>query len=232
MFGSPENIPGHGQACLKVPPGNWDCIEATDPKHSLTSSCSLECNEDGVLRATFKGSKATNDTCHWLVQGNLDGNPNIDIFDYTILAGEYLNNYGSNDTLCKTGPVEGNNFNADFNGDKIVTLADWSFVVFNFFCASKDPCSVLCDPAPQFAGAGKTKVQGPRAAVKVRELYAMGLGDYAEAADVNNDGVVDLTDISLFLEGEDAPADLREHVSKTQRSHRERELLPRGKRTR
>jgi hypothetical protein len=68
-------------------------------------------------------------------------------------------------------------------------------VVFNFFCASKDPCSALCDPAPQFAGAGKTKVEGPRAAVKVRELYAMGLGEYADAADVNNDGVVDLTDI-------------------------------------
>ncbi len=236
VFGAPENIPGHGTACIEVPPANYDCLEATDPKHSLTSTCTVECNEDGMLYAQFKGSKASHPSCHWLVQGNLDGNPNIDIFDYTIVAGEYLNNYMSNDTLCKdpNNPPEGNNFNADFNGDKLVTLADWSFVVFNFFCASKDPCSVICDPAPQ-VGSPAAKRDKPRGQVTVRELFAIGLGDYAEAADVNNDGVVNLTDISLFFENvDDNDGDvesLKKHVKQLERSHRERDL-PRAKRTR
>jgi hypothetical protein len=241
VFGLPENIAGHGTACVKIPPGNWTCLTATDPKHSLTSTCTVECTEDNNLHAEFKGSKDTNDTCHWLVQGNLNGGPNIDIADYTILAGEYLNNYNvggtGEDSPCKTGPVEGNNFHADFNGDGLVTLADWTFVVFNFFNSSKDPCEVVC--AGDGATAVDVRTSKPRASMTRAELEKIGLGNYVAAADVDGNGVVDLTDMSQFIDtvGDDGSnaatiEDLKEALRKVERSHRDRELLPRTKRSR
>lgn len=240
VFGLPENIAGHGTACVKIPPGNWTCLTATDPKHSLTSTCTVEC-VDNSLHAEFKGSKDTNDTCHWLVQGNLNGGPNIDIADYTILAGEYLTNYNlgdgtGEDSPCKTGPVEGNNFHADFNGDGLVTLADWTHVVFNFFNSSKDPCEVVCQGEAAVAGVRDSK---PRDSMTRAELEKIGLGAYVEAADVTGDGVVNLTDMAQFLNtvGDDGSGaatieDLKEAVRKIERSERTREVLPRTKRSR
>jgi hypothetical protein len=222
VFGLPSNLAGHGQACLKVPPGNWTCLTATDPKHSLTSTCTVACNENNQLYAEFKGSKAANENCHWLVQGNLDGNPNIDIADYTILAGEYLSNYGTNSTPCKTGPVEGNNFNADMNGDGLVTLADWTFVVFNFFNSSKDPCSVVCDATG--ASAVTVRRAKPRLSMTRAELEKAGLGEYVDAADVDGDGVVTLEDMSRFLDGESGSEvpQLKDAVERISRQQRER----------
>lgn len=245
VFGLPDNIAGHGTACVKIPPGNWTCLTARDPKHSLAVSCAVECvavegTDKTRLVSTFKGSQDGNETCHWLVQGNLDGDDgggHIDIADYTILAGAYLTNYGSNDSLCKTGPVEGNNFHADFNGDGLVTLADWTFVVFNFFKGEKDPCELVCDPGA--ASAVDVRESKPRASMTRAELEKRGLGEYVDAADVDGDGVVNVTDMGLFLDtvqddGSNTATieDLKEAVRKVERSNRSRELLPRTKRSR
>jgi hypothetical protein len=241
VFGLPENIAGHGTACVEIPPGNWTCLTATDPKHSLASTCTVECTEDNVLHAAFKGSKDAADVCHWLVQGNLSGDDNIDIADYTILAGEYLANYHTSggsgeDTPCKTGSPPANNFHADFNGDGLVTLADWTFVVFNFFNSSKDPCSVVCGgDGAAVAGVRPTK---PRTSMTRAELERAGLGSYVHAADASGDGVVNLSDMRLLLQtmqddgtsGDVTVDDLREAARKIERSHRERALLPRGQR--
>jgi hypothetical protein len=242
-FGLPEDIAGHGAICLAVPPGNWTCLTASDPKHSLTSTCTLECTENNVLHAAFKGSKDAAETCHWLVQGNLNGDDAIDIADYTILAGEYLANYDTpfghsgEDTLCKPAfPPTPNNFHADFNGDGLVTLADWTFVVFNFFNVSKDPCSVVCGgDGAAVAGARPTK---PRSSMTRAELERAGLGAYVQAADADGDGVVNVGDMRRMLEtieddgtgGGVTVENLREAARMIERLHRERVLLPRNKR--
>jgi hypothetical protein len=241
VLGLPEHLAGHGTVCVDVPPGNWICLTATDPKHSLSATCTVECTDDNVLHAAFKGSKDSADTCHSLVQGNLSGDDSIDIADYTIMAGEYLANYNTSgntgeDSPCKTEPVEGNNFHADFNGDGLVTLADWTFVVFNFFNTSKDPCSVVCgDDGGAAQGARPAK---PRASMTRSELERAGLGSYVGTADANGDGVVNLGDMRLLLDmlaidssgGEVTVENLRDAARRIERSHRSRELLPRSKR--
>ena len=130
--------------------------------------------------------------CHWLIQGNLDGDAHIDIVDYTILAGQYLDQVGSN-SLCKGPNPPAFNFHADLNGDGYVTLADFTFVVFNFFETAKEPCEVICNP-------GLAPKGEPRSEISVRELGRMGLGEFARAADVNGDGNVNLADMASFLE--------------------------------
>jgi hypothetical protein len=190
-FGAPFNIPGHGSTCVKVPPANWTCLTAQDPKHSLTSTCFIECVGD-EYHAEFKGSPTTNPLCHWLVQGNLDGNQEIDIIDYTILAGQFLTVPG-NDSPCKNETPQGNNYHADLNGDGLVTLADFTYVIFNFFTLSKDPCDVICGGSP-------APIHAPKSEISVRELQRMGLAKEALAADVNGDGKVNLTDVGLFLD--------------------------------
>lgn len=185
-FGAPGNLAGHGRTSVKVPKGNWTCITAHDPKHSLNATCEVEC--DGTMSAQFKGSPGANPVCHWLIQGNLDNNPEIDIFDYTILAGQYLQNVGRS-TLC--GHV---GYHADLNGDGFVTLSDFTFIIYNFFELAKNKCVEVCNP-----GAAPESFN-PRDSVTIRELVAAGLGQYAAAADVNRDGVVNVTDMSLFIQ--------------------------------
>jgi hypothetical protein len=223
-FGAPDNIPGHGTACVEVPAGNWDCLTAADPKHSLTSTCIAECNVDNHLYAQFKHSKEINETCHWLVQGNLNWpSPNIDIFDYTVMAGRYLTvAQNGNDSPCGAGGVD-----ADFNGDGLVSLADFSFVVGNFFCESKNPCAVLCSPGGDPATGSVRSSTAPRSAVTVAELHDMGLGDYAASADVNSDGIVNLADIVGFIGANaahdpDIAVDLSARAAKLVKSHRKR----------
>ncbi len=185
MIGAPNNLAGHGQAVFSVDPNNWTCLTAQDRKHSLTSTCEVVCGEDNAWHATFKGAPATNPLCHWLVQGNLDGNQVIDIFDYTQLAGMYLASPGPS-SLCGLPEKHG-----DFTGDGLVTLADFTFVVANLFVQSKDPCDVLCDPAPSVPIVA-------RASVRIDELDG-DLVDDGRAADVTGDGVIDIADVEAFV---------------------------------
>ncbi len=188
VIGAPSNAPGHGTAMFKVPPGNWDCITATDPAHSLAASCFLDC-VDNQFVASFKGTPEQSPTCHWLVQGNLDGNDHIDVIDFTLLAGAYLSQApNGNDSPCLGGT------DADINGDGVVTLADYSFIIVNFFDQDKDPCAVVCNP-----GAEAPKSE-PLGEISVRSLRALGYGAEARVADVDGNGVVNLNDMALFVQ--------------------------------
>jgi hypothetical protein len=194
-FGFPFNVPGHGVAQAKVPPGNWLCIEADDPLHTLNATCDVTCEElpqkGSTWFASFKGSKDLSDTCHWLVGGNLNGDIHIDVLDYVTYLACVANdpNPGA-DTPCGTeGP------HCDINGDGLVSLLDFSFILVNLFNDSKAGCDAVCNPAatPQVIDAVES--------ISVRQLIADGVDSrVARTADVNNDGTVDVSDMALYLQ--------------------------------
>jgi hypothetical protein len=227
-FGAPDNIPGHGRAIVCLPGGNWDCVTAADPKHSLSSTCPLECRDDitgfegiQVSYTQFIGSQNPNETCHWLVQGNLNyPSPNIDIFDFTVAAGLYLTVApNGNDSLCGDSQTD-----ADFNGDGLVTVADLIFIVNNFFSASKNPCEVVCEPGGGGLGVASTLADAPRSSATLDELAAHGLEESALVADANADGVVDLDDLAAFIDANDddqlRSEQLRKQLERLKKSHR------------
>ena len=70
-----------------------------------------------------------------------------------------------------------------------IDIADSGFITANYIAVGDSPC--CAPPSP---------LVGPRDSITIRELARMGLG-HVSAADLNNDGVVDLNDVALFLEG-------------------------------
>ena len=200
-FGFPKNVPGHGEFQAKLPPGNWMCIEAWDPLHTLKATCNLTCEDmedkGSVWYASYKGSKDLSDTCHWLVNGNLngldlDGLGRIDILDYVTYLAAIANDPipGANTPCGYVGP------HGDINGDGIVNLMDFSFILVNMFNMDKAGCDAVCYPSADIAD-----VAPPRDSISVRELGDMGLGREARAADIDGDGDVDMEDVALFWNG-------------------------------
>ena len=203
-FGFPKNVPGHGEFQAKLPPGNWMCIEAWDPLHTLKATCDLTCevmeDKGSVWHASYKGSKDLSDTCHFLVNGNLngldlDGVGRIDILDYVtylaVIAGDPVP--GANTPCGYVGP------HGDINGDGIVNLMDFSFILVNMFNMDKAGCDAVCYPSADIAD-----VAPPRDSISVRELTDMGFGREARVADVDGDGDVDMNDVALFWNGAEA----------------------------
>jgi hypothetical protein len=200
VFGGLFNLTGHFASDIKLPAvGQYSCITAQDQLHSLRSCYVFEggengdCDEAGVLHASFKG-----DPDHfggnWLIQGNLDAwkkdNPDashdsIDITDFGTFVSQYLQELSPNTDCDTSGP------HSDINGDGIVDLLDFTFISMNFLEDSKDCC------CPSATAAG---VRG-RTSVSVAELRRTGQGDLA-VADLNADGMVDLTDVALAMRGE------------------------------
>lgn len=205
VLGQPDHVAGHGTFQAKVPVDNWDCLTLRDQWHTLRSSCAVSCAADGSgLIATFKGSPLiaddpANGECHWLINGNLNGDEHIDIIDFVA----YLSadaTPGAN-RLCNEDEKPDNQGNGvihgDINGDGVTDIFDFSFIAINFFLDDKeDVCRVaVCgEPAQPVEG------DGPVNSITVRQLTANGFTRAeAQAADLNNDGVVNLTDMSLHL---------------------------------
>lgn len=160
------------------------CAELRDPKHSLRTAVSIGQQAgtgtyaDRQYNSRFKADvQAEADR---LVVGNINRDNVIDILDFgTFVANRGLN--ASVDTDASAG------VHADLNASGGVNNADLSFLAVNFFKVD-EACS-----------SGFT-TQRPLSRIKVSQLRAMGLGDQA-IADVNGDGWVDTTDMSLMMQG-------------------------------
>ena len=167
---------------------NWlaSCAELRDPSHSLRTAVSIAAQAGSgthggsEYNSRYKAdARVTSDD--YLVVGNINGDSVIDILDF----GSFVANRGANASVNTTASTSG--VHADMNASGVVNNVDLSFLAVNFFKVD-DTCS------SGFAS------QRPLARIKVSQLRAMGLGDQA-SADINGDGWVDTTDMSLMMQG-------------------------------
>lgn len=179
------HLRGHGTATFTVEPGNWECLSVRDAQHTLTSTCAIECI-DGVLTAEFKGGPEFNDSCHWLINGNLNSDDVIDVLDFVIWSGG-VRNAASCDPFV---------LDSDITGDGTVNASDFSFILINFLENDKAGCDEACS-----GGAG-ARTPG-LAEISVRELFNMGYStEQIRRADVTGDGMVDMEDMAAYVNGD------------------------------
>jgi hypothetical protein len=204
VFGVPDNIPMHTTGEFLVPCGAYECATAMDPLHTLRSKVDgMDIIEqvvvDGqyefvrqVYFALFKGNPAVGG--NWLWSGNLNGDCVIDVLDFGVFIGQYPSDFGTGDTDCQTeGP------HADINGDGVVDPDDYWFIANNFLVVQKANC---CDAVgegcnPDGGARGKS---GLILDSKGRVLSVPATGQY-EHADLNGDGVLNMTDMEIFEAG-------------------------------
>jgi hypothetical protein len=190
VFGFPYDFIGHNTTVQKVDKGQFACLTAKDPLHTLRSVSDIEC-VDNQLVAVFKGDPFFGG--NWLVGGNLDswkagGNADvIDILDFGMFVSQYGAMVNPN-TTCEMAQAH-----ADINGDGIVDALDFTFISQNFLESSKNSC---CDN-----GGGATVEDQAVQSITVKELRRRGLGELA-VADLNADGVLDQADMAAFMAGE------------------------------
>jgi len=165
---------------------DWDgaCASVRDPLHSLRRVFTMadlagtgsHGGRSYNSRYAIDGTSASD----YLLVGNANGDTVIDIFDFATFVSQRGSTLSLNTTASTSGP------HTDFNASQTVTNADLSFLGVNYFQVDE-----TC---------GSYTGQQPRSSVKVTELVRMGLGHQA-IADINNDGVVNATDISLLMQG-------------------------------
>ena len=193
-FNGPYNFDAHARTELKVDKGNYICIEARDPLHTLRSTAGVECI-DKKWTAVFKGDPLLGEygDAHWLIGGNLDfhepnGNPDvIDVLDFGVYmaAASVGVTYANGNTTCDTAAPH-----ADLNADGVVDSLDYAFLTENFLADSKLGC---CEEPGSV-------VYTPVLDISVKELRALGMG-YMAAGDLNHDGRLNTDDMALYRQG-------------------------------
>ncbi|MGB0715107.1 MAG: hypothetical protein ACPGXK_04465 [Phycisphaerae bacterium] len=190
-FENKFGVPGHWGGILDVPKGQYACLTAKDPLHTLRAVSDIDCVGD-VLRADFKGDPVFDG--NWLPQGNLDcwkpdGNGDIiDILDFGMFVIQYL------EMLDPSAPCGSDGPHSDINGDGIVDGADFAFISRNFLEDSKNSC---CEEPGSTATAGANQ---PIVSITHDELRRRGMPELVEA-DLNGDGLLDMADMRSFVGG-------------------------------
>ncbi len=189
-FGGPFNFDGKARVKLKVNKGQYHCVTAKDPLHTLRSVADIFCT-DGQYSAEFRGDPMLGG--NWLIAGNLDmckgaaGSPDtVDIFDFGMFMNAVATGNVNPDpnTDCSDGCP-----NADVNSDGVVDNTDYAFILNNYLKASKNSC---CPDAAAIAP--------PVTSITVKELRARGLGALA-VGDLNQDGVLNGDDMASYMSG-------------------------------
>ena len=180
-FGPPFDFTGKSTEVLKVTKGEYMCITAADPLHTLRSvDMPIECVGNSLL-AAFHGDPILGG--NWLVGGNINGDQHIDIVDFGLFLAQYMMVVGA-DTPCGTaGP------HADLNGDGTVNSADFSFIAENFLAESKDAC--CDDPTSNWQG-------DPVLSLSMKEARLLGMPG---SVDLNGDGYLNEADMAEFMQG-------------------------------
>lgn len=219
-FGGPLNFDDHGKASLKITKENYACVAAQDVLHTLRACATPTCDGVGAWELLYKGDPLLGG--NWLLGGNLDAwKPGIsfsdanviNVLDFVMLMSEVSAAKAyppSGSTVCDPLTCAAAGPHGDINADGLVDSVDFAFVLDNFLADSKDCC---CPPPGADNGA-------PRTSITVKELRAMGLGHMA-TADLNSDGVVDMDDMGLYMQGVNPkPATERVQSTKTRGTSR------------
>jgi hypothetical protein len=159
----------------------WTCVTAKDKLHTLSSKVSLGTGTGSPIpyTASFAG---TGDA---LIGGDVTNDNKIDILDF----GAFVGQWGW--SLVAPG-CSWSGRHSDISGNETVGVEDFTFIQIGFLTKGES----LCDYAASVSSVGEDE---PRTWVSVRELARIiGLRD-AMNADLNKDGMVDLTDVKLFL---------------------------------
>ncbi|MCK4340938.1 MAG: hypothetical protein KAY37_04365 [Phycisphaerae bacterium] len=163
---------------LTVDCGDYDCILAQDELHSLARQFDRGYGFNVVNKQYVASFTGTSD----LIHGDLYDDNLVDIVDFGTYIAEWGWTGDPNTTCATPWP------HADISGDAAIGTADFAFIHTNFLSGGEGPCCGLL-------GYGE-----PLESITVRELRSLGLG-HLERADLNEDGVLDLTDIQLYLDG-------------------------------
>jgi hypothetical protein len=147
--------------------GAYDCVSVKDAAHTLRSSATVS-----VTGTVYTASLV-------LEQGDSNNDNTVDILDF----GMYVADFGTGVT---------SNARSNFNGDTLVSTADFAFISFNFFQVGSAGCAG--------AGDGGVASDDPMDRVSVAQLRKMGYGELA-MADLNRDGWVDTADMALWMQG-------------------------------
>jgi len=184
-FGGLFNFPGEAlKVTLKVPPGQYACVTARDPRHTLRSVAHPEI-VDGKYVVRFDGDPRLDG--NWLINGNLNGDRVIDLLDQALLLAQYSAVLAAN-TPCDTG----SELHADLNGNGVVDSNDLNFIQRNFLATDKGAC---CATASGGAATSESSV------ISLEELDALGLSDLRDA-DADHDGFLNAEEIMAYLQGE------------------------------
>lgn len=181
-FGGLFNFPGTASSViLKVPAGQYGCVTARDPKHTLRSVSNLQV-VNGKYVARFTGDPRLGG--NWLLGGNLNGDRVIDMLDESLLAAQFSASLNPN-TPCGAGV----GLHSDLNGNGTVDSNDLGFIQRNFLASDKGACC----PGAATAAEGATP-----STVTLEELNALGL-PLLRAADADDDGMLTPEEIMSFL---------------------------------
>ncbi|MCC7292882.1 MAG: HYR domain-containing protein [Phycisphaerales bacterium] len=183
----PFNGVGYADTTIEVPCGVYDCVTARDALHTLRRTADDFTDAGTVYTATFTGDVDSGGD--WLVGGNLNDDPYIDILDFGVFVWQYADVYGTGDTTCST-PYP----HADVTGDGIVWTEDWLFIFVNFLDSHEGNC---CGFGPGDGDGHRNKAVR---SITVEKLKRRGMAQLA-AGDLNGDGVLDEADMIAFQNG-------------------------------
>ncbi|USN98765.1 MAG: HYR domain-containing protein [Phycisphaeraceae bacterium] len=181
-------VGGIGSATIEIPCGDYACITARDPLHTLRATD----NDDfaivgAVYAAAFLASPGDDDA---LVGGNLNGDQFVDVLDFGVFISQYGATPGANSPCGTPSP------HADISGDGVVSAADFTFIQINFLKGHE----ARCDGSFLIRPGGPGLSSRPVERITLDELERRGLGVLG-SGDLNHDGALDVDDIAAFTGG-------------------------------
>ena len=189
-----------------VPCGEYACIAARDPRHTLMRRDEDDFGVEGSeYRARFTRGGATRVEeagFDALPQGNLDGDAWVDVIDFCL----FIERYGM---TVGVGPGCGVAMTAahpDLSGDGVVNEVDFWPLWKSYLagaerdCAGRVPSRLLLGFGPVWTNRALSPKGGPVKRLEVGDLEAFGLGAFKKA-DLTGDLVIDFRDLLAFAGG-------------------------------